>query len=89
MPFCMQTQGVPTLADLLVLCPITDDMRARLTDAFDMVELRMLDAPETWLDAHGSHIRFVLTDGHLGVAGAVLAALPNAQIISSYGVGYD
>lgn len=75
------------MTELLVLCPITDHMRARLAEAFDFVELRCV--ADDWLAQNGNGVRFILTDGHRGVTGEVLAQLPNAEIISSNGVGYD
>lgn len=70
------------MADLLVICQITDAMRARLEAAFALV------APAE-MAGHEAGIRFILTDGHLGVPAEILNRLPNAEVISSYGVGYD
>ena len=77
------------MTNLLVVCPITQHMRQRLSDAFDFQEVSALDDPEAWLAAHGGEITYLLTDGHLGVSADTLAFLPNLRIISSYGVGYD
>ncbi|MEO0676682.1 MAG: 2-hydroxyacid dehydrogenase [Pseudomonadota bacterium] len=77
------------MAELLVLCAITEEMRKRLEDAFAFVELNRLEDRDGWLSAHGAEVRFILTDGALGVPAEIFAKLPNAQIISSYGVGYD
>ncbi|MEM1287011.1 MAG: 2-hydroxyacid dehydrogenase, partial [Pseudomonadota bacterium] len=44
---------------------------------------------ETWLPARGARVRFILTDGPTGVPADLLAQLPNAEIISNVGVGYD
>lgn len=77
------------MTDLLVLCPITDVMRQRLVESFDVQEIADLDDPNGWLEVSGQDIRYVLTDGHLGVQADVLNKLPNVEIISSYGVGYD
>lgn len=75
------------MTELLVLCPITDHMRAHLAQSFEFVELRCV--ADDWLAQNGKGVRFILTDGHSGVAGDVLTQLPNAEIISSNGVGYD
>ena len=77
------------MADLLVLCEVTDVMRDRLTAAFDLKQLIKGDDPDGWLADNGSDISYVLTDGHIGISGDLLDKLPNVQIVSSYGVGYD
>lgn len=76
------------MSDLLVLSTITDHMRARLDAAFDATCLADVDCDD-WLATHGAGVRFILTDGHLGVPADIFARLPNAEIISSNGVGYD
>ncbi len=77
------------MPSLLIICSITDVMRQRLSDAFDLHETAQIEDMAGWLTSHGPEIEFVLTDGHLGVPQPILDALPNLQIISSYGVGYD
>ncbi|MEL7167235.1 MAG: 2-hydroxyacid dehydrogenase [Pseudomonadota bacterium] len=77
------------MPDTLVICPTTDEMDARLHDGLAPVFLRDLDDPATWLAANGQDIRYVLTDGHLGVPADIFSALPALSLISSYGVGYD
>lgn len=75
------------MTELLVLCKLTNHMRSRLGEAFEFVELH--NVADDWLPQNGNTVRFILTDGHLGVPGNVLEQLPNAEIISSHGVGYD
>lgn len=77
------------MAGLLVLCPITDVMRDRLGAAFDMHMLPKGHDPNGWLDENADQIGYVLTDGHIGISRDLLDRLPNVEIISSYGVGYD
>ena len=77
------------MADLLVLCRTTDVMQARLNDHFDVQTLIKGDDPSGWIGSHGGNIRYVLTDGHIGISSDLLNRLPNVEIISSYGVGYD
>lgn len=77
------------MADLLVICQTTDEMDARISEHFEAVYLKNLDAPEDWLRSDGAAIRYVLTDGHLGVRKEIFDSLPNLTTISSYGVGYD
>lgn len=77
------------MADLLVICSITPEMRAALDSNFDLVLASEMDDLESWLSRHGPEISYVLTDGHLGVPQNILASAPNVKAISSYGVGYD
>lgn len=77
------------MADLLVICAVTEHMRTRLAHHFDAVMLDELADPKSWLASHGSHVRYVLTDGHLGVRPDIFSALPQLALISSNGVGYD
>ncbi|SFK92513.1 2-hydroxyacid dehydrogenase [Shimia haliotis] len=77
------------MADLLILCRTTPEMDKHLAQHFDAVRLEEMSAPQEWLQAHGTDVRYILTDGHRGVSEAVLEMLPNLKLISSYGVGYD
>jgi len=77
------------MADLLVICPTTEDMRARLSEHFDPIYWDELKDQGDWLKGAGESILYVLTDGHFGIKPKLLAALPNLKAISSYGVGYD
>lgn len=58
-------------------------MRARLSDRFTLIETR--DPAKL----AGQPVRQVLTDGHIGVSAEIMAALPDLQMVSCYGVGYD
>lgn len=77
------------MTDLLVISPITDEMRARLAPHFTLHERKDFADLPAWLAANGAGIAHVLTDGHHGVKPDVMAALPNLRMISCYGVGYD
>lgn len=77
------------MAELLVLCEVTEVMRDRLSAAFDLKQLIKGNDPDGWLAGNGSDVSYVLTDGHIGISGDLLDKLPNLQIVSSYGVGYD
>ncbi|WP_270725952.1 2-hydroxyacid dehydrogenase [Shimia sp. Alg240-R146] len=77
------------MTDLLVLCSVTDDMRARLDAGFTYQLAKDLDDVDAWLETQGAEVKYLLTDGHIGVPQNVLTGLPNLKAISSYGVGYD
>ena len=70
------------MPDLLQIGGITDVMRARLDAAFTIHKLAEGDYP-------AESITHVATNGHDGVPAEVMAGLPNLQMISCYGVGYD
>lgn len=70
------------MPDLLQIGGITDVMRARLDASFTIHKLAEGDYP-------AESITHVATNGHDGVPAEVMASLPNLQMISCYGVGYD
>lgn len=74
---------------LLQAGAMTEAMLERLAPAFEIV--RLSDRPDSaaYLAAHGHLFGAVVTDGVAGVPPAVMAALPNLKVISSFGVGYD
>lgn len=77
------------MTPLLVLCPITDDMRTRLAQRFAVTVAADIPDMQAWLTQAGAEVPCVLTDGHIGVPADVLAGLPELAFISCYGVGYD
>lgn len=70
------------MPDLLQIGGITDVMRERLEQAFTIHKLADGGYPS-------EKITHVATNGHDGVPADVMSALPNLQMISCYGVGYD
>jgi len=81
------------MAELLVLCDATDHMRRRLAETFDPVDYPGIAGFEAWLARAGARgrarVRYILTDGGVGVPPDVMQALPNLALIGSSGVGYD
>lgn len=47
------------------------------------------DDRDAFLAEHGASVRAIATRGELGASGRIMAALPNLEIISVYGVGFD
>ena len=45
--------------------------------------------PDSFLTEHGPKIRAIATRGELGANAAMIAACPQLEVISVYGVGYD
>ncbi len=75
------------MPEMLLISDATDAMMTRMAEAFTVH--RWQDHDMDWLSQHGGAITHVVTDGHLGIAPAVMSALPNLQMISCNGVGYD
>ncbi len=65
------------MPELLQIGGITEAMKTRLDAVFDIQR------------APGETITHIVTNGHDGVPPDVMAACPNLQMISCYGVGYD
>lgn len=64
-------------------------MLERYKAAFDVHELSAIADPVHFLKTEGPAITAVSTTGFDGLDNAVMAALPNLEIISCFGVGYD
>lgn len=75
--------------DLLVIGDVTERMTRRLAEAFTLHALFEQDDPDAWIAREGARFRHVATDGHWGLRPAPLEVLPNLEVVSSYGVGYD
>lgn len=60
-----------------------------LDAAFDVK--RLFEAPNrsAFLAEHGRNVRAIATRGELGADAEMIAACPNLEVISVYGVGYD
>lgn len=69
------------MPDLLQIGGITDDMHARLAERFTI--------HKSSGDYPAEAITHIVTNGHDGVPGDILAACTNAKMAASYGVGYD
>ncbi|MEL6587654.1 MAG: 2-hydroxyacid dehydrogenase [Pseudomonadota bacterium] len=78
-----------TKTRLLQIGGITDRMKEALAESFEIDVLFDQDDRAAYLAAHGADIPAILTNGHYGVPADVAAAMPNLQVVSSYGVGYD
>ncbi|MBB6310321.1 2-hydroxyacid dehydrogenase [Xanthobacter tagetidis] len=69
---------------ILVIGPVMENVVERqLAPRFDLVPIEQLD------DARAPSIRAIATRGKLRVDDALLARLPNVEIVSNFGVGYD
>lgn len=75
--------------NVLVICPTTPAMDARLHEHFVPHFLNDIQDRNTWFAEFGETTPYIMTDGHLGVPAEIQAGLPNLKAASSYGVGYD
>lgn len=64
-------------------------LEARLADFYSVHRLTDEADPQAFLAAHGSEFSGVVTSAAWGVDAALMAALPNLRVISSFGVGLD
>ena len=77
------------IVDLLQICPLMPPVDAALAATYAVHRLWQAEAPDALLADVGARVRAVATGGGEGVDRAVLAALPNCEIISVFGVGVD
>ncbi|MFK3775202.1 2-hydroxyacid dehydrogenase [Pseudomonas sp. NPDC089406] len=76
--------------EVLQLSPILiPQIRQRLETLFTVHRYYEQSNKEAWLDAHAASIRGVITGGHTGISQALMARLPNIEIITVNGVGTD
>jgi lactate dehydrogenase-like 2-hydroxyacid dehydrogenase len=75
--------------DVLVWGPMHASLTEGLNRDFTVHnrwEIKDLDA---WAATHGDKVRGIITSGVYGADNALLDRLPNLEVISSFGVGYD
>lgn len=75
--------------DILMAGPQTPLLDALLAENFNVH--RLWEAPDraAFLAAHAAGIRAVVTNAPVGAGGDLIAALPDLEVISSFGVGLD
>ncbi|MEI2385637.1 2-hydroxyacid dehydrogenase [Breoghania sp. JC706] len=74
--------------EVLVIGPVLPYVVERLKERFDVTELHREADRASFLKSEGGRFRAAACGGS-GIDGATIAALPNLQIIGSFGVGYD
>ncbi|OAN33407.1 2-hydroxyacid dehydrogenase [Microbacterium sp. H83] len=67
--------------------PLLDSLERMLKDEYSVV--RLPDDVESLDPAEAAKVRAVVTSGRVGVPSALMAALPNLEIVTNFGVGYD
>lgn len=78
-----------SLADILVVRPMMPSVEEALAEAFTVHKLYEADDKTAFLARVGSQVRGVATNGHTGCPPEIMNKLPNLEMISSFGVGYD
>jgi lactate dehydrogenase-like 2-hydroxyacid dehydrogenase len=74
---------------LLVLIHLNDASRAKIEAAFEVVYAPDAAERAAALDAHGKTIRAVLTNGTTGLAAADIDRMPQLELLSALGAGYE
>jgi lactate dehydrogenase-like 2-hydroxyacid dehydrogenase len=75
--------------DILLLRPMQPSVMEALAPAFTLHRLDTAADPDALLAQVGGRIRGLAVNAHAPVDRALLGRLPNLEIVSSFGVGYD
>ena len=78
-----------TKPHILQVGPYPDWDQGPLDDAFHVHRLFEAKDRTDFLAKVGPQVRAIATRGELGANAAMIAACPNLEVISVYGVGYD
>lgn len=78
-----------TKPEILQVGPYPDWDQVPIDEAFDAKRLFEADDKAAFLGEHGPQVRAIATRGELGADAAMIAACPQLELISVYGVGYD
>lgn len=78
-----------TLTEILVVGPLLPALLEDLESTYRVHKLWLMDNPTEFLKRQGASIRGVVTSFVSGASKELLDALPNLEIIASYGVGLD
>ena len=75
----------------LQLCRFLPTLEQRLDQRVDCVRWSEMSEGEQlqWLAFHGSKVRIVITNGHVGCPSDLMCALPNLGLVTINGVGFD
>ena len=76
-------------ADILVWGPMHASLTENLARDFTVHNRWEIADLDSWATSHGEKIRGIVTSGVHGTDNALLERLPNLEVVSSFGVGYD
>lgn len=74
---------------LLVLIPLNDASLARISADFDVIYAPDAAGRAAAIARHGDTIRAVLTNGGTGVSAAEIDQMPQVELLSAIGAGYE
>jgi lactate dehydrogenase-like 2-hydroxyacid dehydrogenase len=75
--------------DVLVWGPMHASLTQGLARDFTVHNRWEIADFQSWLTQHGPSIRAIVTSGVYGAETAVMERLPNLEVVTSFGVGYD
>jgi lactate dehydrogenase-like 2-hydroxyacid dehydrogenase len=75
--------------EILQIGPMMQHVEEALESAYRVHRYWEAEDPRALLASVGNGVRGIATDGHNGCSRAILDTLPNAEVVASYGVGYD
>lgn len=64
-------------------------LESRLAEEFDVHGLWSETAPQSFLAQHGARFSGLVTSAPVGASAELMGALPNLEVIASFGVGFD
>ena len=74
---------------LVQIAPMLESVETRLGESYEVHRLWEAEDRDALLGRIGGTVRGAVTNGHHGIAPAVLERLGALEIVASYGVGYD
>lgn len=76
--------------EILQLSPILiPEINARLEELFTVRRYFQQTDKPAYMKEHGATIRGVITGGHTGISQALMAQLPNLEVVAVNGVGTE
>lgn len=75
--------------EILQLCPLIPALEKELAERFTVHRYFEAEDKAAYLAEKGAAIRGVVTGGHIGLPADIGAGLPNLEIVSINGVGFD
>ncbi|QGZ64164.1 NAD(P)-dependent oxidoreductase [Paraburkholderia acidisoli] len=74
---------------LLTLILLTDDDRAKLGATYELIYAPDADSRAQAVAQHGERVRAVLTNGTTGLTAAEIDRMPQLELVSALGAGYE